>query len=61
VPVIEVIITPTGETIIQPRGFSGPTCQQATQALEQALGVVAQRQPTAEAYQSTDVAQELRA
>jgi hypothetical protein len=50
VPVIEVIITPTGETVIQPRGFSGPACQQATQALEQALGVVAQRQPTAEAY-----------
>jgi len=37
--VIEVLISPTGETKIETRGFAGPGCQQATRALEGALGL----------------------
>ncbi len=31
-------------------GFSGQSCQQLTEKLEDALGVVQRREPTAEAY-----------
>jgi hypothetical protein len=54
--VIEVIVSPTGETTIQTKGFSGSECLQASRFLEQALGVVAVEQKTAEFYST--VAQE---
>lgn len=38
-PVIEVLISPTGQTQLETRGFAGPACQQATKALEAALGL----------------------
>lgn len=38
-PVIEVVISPTGETKIETRGFAGAACQQASKALEAALGL----------------------
>ena len=37
--IIEVIVSPTGETTIQTKGFAGGECQQASKWLEQALGV----------------------
>lgn len=48
---IEVIISPKGETKIETRGFTGSSCQQASQFLEQALGVKVSEMPTAEFYQ----------
>ena len=36
--VIEVLVSPTGEAKVQTRGFTGAACQQATRALETALG-----------------------
>jgi hypothetical protein len=50
-PIIEVIISPTGATTLQSKGFAGPSCRQATRALEQALGLVASDTPTAEMHQ----------
>lgn len=60
-PVIEVIISPTGEVSIQTRGYTGSTCRQASQFLEKALGQVAQDRPTAEMYQSETTRQQNKA
>ena len=51
-PMIDVLISPTGETKIQTHGFSGPACQQATKALEAALGLTQSETLTAEYHQS---------
>ena len=40
---IEIIIGTTGEIQIDAVGFKGPDCEQATQFLEEALGVVGQK------------------
>ncbi len=36
--IIEVIVTPTGESRVETKGFSGSTCRDASLFLEQALG-----------------------
>ena len=50
--VIEVTISPQGETTIQTKGFVGSECLQASKFLEQALGVVASEHKTAEFHQT---------
>lgn len=50
--VIEVIVSPTGETTVQTKGYSGSDCFQASQFLEQALGTKTSDRPSAEFYQS---------
>lgn len=50
-PVIEVLISPAGETKIETRGFAGSACQQATKALEAALGLKQSETLTAEYHQ----------
>jgi hypothetical protein len=54
--VIEVIVSPTGETTVQTKGYAGADCLQASKFLEQALGVATADRKTAEFYQP--VAQE---
>ena len=49
---IEVIVSPTGQTTVQTRGFSGSSCKTASAALEKALGVRTSEQLTSEFYQS---------
>jgi hypothetical protein len=51
--IIEVIVSPTGETTVQTKGYSGADCLQASKFLEQALGIVAADLKTAEFYQSS--------
>ena len=46
--VIEVIVSPTGETTIETKGFSGGECQSATKSLEAALGQQQSEKLTAE-------------
>ena len=48
---IEVIVSPTGETKIETRGFAGNDCQAATKSLEAALGQSQAEQLTAEFYE----------
>ena len=48
--IIEVIVSPTGETKIQTKGYSGSECLQASKFLEQALGVTTSDTRTAEYY-----------
>jgi hypothetical protein len=35
---IEIIVSPTGQTQVQTKGFVGSECRQASQFIEQALG-----------------------
>jgi hypothetical protein len=55
--IIEVIVSPQGEVIMQTKGYAGSACLQASKFLEQALGVVTNDQKTAEFY-ATEVAQQ---
>ena len=48
--IIEVIVSPAGQTKIETRGFSGSSCQEASQGLEQALGIRQAEKLTAEFY-----------
>lgn len=48
--IIEVTVSPTGETKIQTKGYSGSDCLEASKALEQALGVTTAEIRTGEFY-----------
>ena len=57
---IEITISPDGETRLETRGFRGATCQEASWPLERALGIATAEQLTSEYHQSntqTDVSQ----
>ena len=47
---IEVIVSPTGETRIETKGFAGAACQEASRFLESALGAKASERLTAEYF-----------
>jgi hypothetical protein len=49
--VIEVIVSPSGETTVQTKGYTGADCQHASRFLEEALGLVAADRKTTEYYQ----------
>jgi hypothetical protein len=49
--VIEVTVTPKGETTVQTKGFSGSDCLQASKFLETTLGIITADRRTAEFYQ----------
>ena len=49
--IIEVVVSPSGETRVETKGFTGSSCQEASRFLEQALGAKLSDQPTAEFYQ----------
>lgn len=51
---IEIVISTTGETQLQTRGFVGSECRAASQKLEQALGLVTREQHTAEYHLATN-------
>ena len=48
---IEVIVSPTGETKLETKGFTGNSCREAGRFIEQALGTRASEQLTPEFYQ----------
>jgi hypothetical protein len=50
---IEITVSPTGEIRIEAVGFVGTSCQQATQALEQALGTRKHFQPKPEYHRQS--------
>ncbi len=58
--VIEVTVSPQGETTMQTKGFAGAECQQASKWLEQALGIATHDRKTAEFFETTtDQVQEI--
>ena len=48
--IIEVIVSPSGETRIETKGFSGTGCKDATKQLQAALGATVSDKATAEMY-----------
>jgi hypothetical protein len=57
---IEVTVSPTGETNIQTKGYEGSRCQEASKFLEQALGLVTADQRTSGYYVETPAEQQVR-
>jgi hypothetical protein len=51
---IQITISPKGETKIETTGFSGSSCQDATRALEAALGATTSETFTGEYYTATN-------
>jgi len=49
---IAIIVSPTGETQLETKGYAGESCRDASRWLEQALGQVTRDEPTAELYQT---------
>jgi Protein of unknown function (DUF2997) len=50
--IIEVTVSPRGETTVQTKGYDGGDCLQGARFLEQALGVTTAERKTAEFYQA---------
>ena len=48
---IEIVISPTGQTRVETKGFAGPECRQASEFIEKALGRCTGEQLTAEFHQ----------
>ena len=49
---IEIIVSPTGETTVNTKGFIGSSCQDASKFIEQALGQRTNERLTAEFHQA---------
>ena len=56
----EVTVSPTGEAVVQTRGYAGGDCLQASRFLEQALGVAVNETKTAEFYAAAATEQQVR-
>ncbi len=57
---IEITVSPTGETKVETKGFTGSECREASKYVEQALGQRTAEQLTGEFYQDQQVNRELR-
>jgi len=57
--VIEVIVSPKGETTIRTKGYTGTDCLQASKFLEDALGTTVGEQKTPEFFQSESIPQQV--
>jgi hypothetical protein len=58
--IIEVIVSPQGETTIQTQGYAGSDCLQASKFLEQALGIVTADRKIAEFFATTQAEQQIQ-
>ena len=50
--IIEVVVSPTGETKVETKGFAGAECREASKFVEQALGQRTGEKRTAEFYRT---------
>jgi len=55
--IIEIVVSPNGQTQVQTKGFVGSQCRQASQFIEQALGQSISEQLTAEFHQQASTQQ----
>ena len=55
---IEIIVSPTGQTSVQTKGFAGSSCRDASKFIEQALGQRTSETLTAEFHQAQTVDQQ---
>ena len=51
--IIEVVVTPSGATTVQTKGFAGSDCAEASRWLEQVLGIATTDHKTSEFFQTT--------
>ena len=58
--IIEITVTPTGETFVKTKGFAGNSCRDASRFIETALGQRIHETLTAEFHQQQPVEQQLR-
>lgn len=58
--IIEVIVSPQGETKIETKGFVGGECQRASRFLEASLGIRASEKLTAEFFQQQSAPQSIQ-
>ena len=54
---IEIIVSPSGATTVQTRGFQGASCRDASRFIEEALGEKTGERLTGEFYQAAPVEQ----
>jgi hypothetical protein len=52
--IIEITVSPGGETTVQTKGFSGSACRDASRAIEALLGQRTSEQLTSEFYQESE-------
>jgi hypothetical protein len=57
---IEITVDPQGQALVETKGFSGPSCREASRFLERALGRVAADSPTAEQLEQAASEERLR-
>ena len=57
---IEIIVSPTGATSVQTKGFAGVSCREASKFIEQALGPRISEALTSEFHQTQSVEQQSR-
>jgi hypothetical protein len=58
--IIEIVISPSGQTRVETRGFAGAACRQASEFLEKALGRSIGEQLTGEFYHHASEQQTLQ-
>jgi ribosome-binding factor A len=58
--IIEITVTPDGQTRVETRGFSGAGCREASRFIEEALGKRASERTTPEFFQVADERQRLQ-
>jgi len=58
--VIEIVVSPNGETRVETRGFSGAECRDASKFVEVALGQRTAEQLKGEFYQEPPINRDLR-
>ena len=49
---IEIIVSPTGQTRLETKGYTGTSCRDSSRAFETALGISQGEQLTAEFHQA---------
>ena len=57
---IEVTVSPTGETTVQTKGYTGGNCLQASRFIEEALGVSLRDTKTGEYYETAQQQQQVQ-
>jgi hypothetical protein len=60
VKIIEITVSPRGESKVETRGFTGGACREASRFLEQALGARTAESLTAEFHQGQSVDQDVK-
>ena len=58
--IIEIVVSPQGETTVTTKGFAGSSCQEASKFIEQALGQRTGERMTSEFYAEQTQQQSLR-